>query len=66
MPQLRRGRCGAARHPLVADQTRPQCVRLENGEAGDHSSGTVAEATSDGDARLQAEQAKESNNVGGD
>ena len=43
-----------------------QCVRLENGEAGDHSSGTVAEATSDGDARLQAEQAKESNNVGGD
>jgi len=43
-----------------------QCVRCENREAGDHSSGAVAEATSDGDATLQAEQAKESNNVGGD
>jgi tRNA (guanine9-N1)-methyltransferase len=43
-----------------------QCVRLENGEAGDHYSGAVAEATDGDEATLQAEQAKESNNVGGD
>lgn len=42
-----------------------QCVRRENGEAGDHP-GAVAEATPAGDAAPNAEQAKESNNGGED
>lgn len=44
-----------------------QCVRLENGEVGDHSSGAVAEAIPipDGDATLQAEQAKNQTTLAG-